>query len=125
MTDDSKQVDGHISDCSFSSSDLSSSSSELDSEGENDLSYKILLANTQFIAQAYKTCKQKLKNAMTEISKLKLSQISSSDSHMPLEYDTKKTNLLSEIEKLKKENEVLTKDLLGMKGSSDKIFTKL
>ena len=125
MADDSNQVDGYISDCSSSSSfDLSSSSLESNSEGENDLSYETLLANTQFIAQAYKTCKQKLKNAMIEISKLKLSQLSSSDSHMPPEYDTERINLLSEIEKLKKENEVLTKDLLKFTSSSS-IMNKL
>ena len=59
MADDSKQVDGHVTDCP-SSSDSSSSSSESDSEGENELSYETLLANSQFITQAYKACKQKL-----------------------------------------------------------------
>ena len=72
MVDDSNQVDGHVTNCS-SSSDSSSSSSKSDFEGENELSSETLLANSQFIAQAYKNCKQKLKNAMMEISKLKLS----------------------------------------------------
>ena len=44
LADYSKQVDGHVTDCSSSSSDSSSSSSESDSEGENDLSYETLLA---------------------------------------------------------------------------------
>ena len=122
MADDSNQVNGHVTNCS--SSDSSSSSSESDSEGENELSYETLLANSQFIAQAYKNCKQKLKDAMMEISKLKLSQSSSSDSHNLPDYDTERTNLLSEIEKLKKENEVLTKDLLKFTSSSS-IMNKL
>ena len=71
MADDSEKVNDHLTDysssntsssSSFSSSSSSSSSSSYsESENENDMSYDTLLANSQFIAQAYKSCKQKLK----------------------------------------------------------------
>ena len=99
MVDDSNKVDGHFTDCTSSDS---LSSSESDSEDENYMSYETLLANSQFIAQAYKVCKQNLKDVMTEISKLKLSQ---SDSHTSSDYDSERIKFLSEIEKIKKENE--------------------
>ena len=61
---------------------------------------------------------------MIEISKLKSSQSSSSDSSKLSKNDSEKTTLLSEIERLKKENEALSKDLLRFTYSSS-IMNKL
>ena len=62
---------------------------------------------------------------MIEISKLKLCQSSSSDNYDNLsESESKRTNLLSEIKKLKKENEDLKIDLLKFTSSSS-IMNKL
>ena len=55
---------------------------------------------------------------MIEISKLKLSQSSSSDSQTSSDYDSERIKFFSEIEKFRKENEVLTKDLLKFTLSS-------
>ena len=61
---------------------------------------------------------------MIEISKLKLSQSSASDSSEFSNKDSEKTTLLYEIERLKKENAVLSKDLLRFTSSSS-IMNKL